>query len=197
MTENVEFQYGRALDFFNQSEIKNIEPQIRAAHEMLHQKTGAGSDFLGWVDLPVNYDKDEFARIKKAAEKIREDSDVLVVIGIGGSYLGAKAAIDFLNGPFYNQTQKPQIIFAGNNISPNYFSGVFSQEMGQTFVEYLTEKRMERAKELLRYSGKRSSEVAYEVGYRDPRYFSFLFKKTQGCTPSSYRAGNGDGHEAK
>ena len=64
-------------------------------------------------------------------------------------------------------------------------------------VEYLTEKRMERAKELLRYSGKRSSEVAYEGGYRDPRYFSFLFKKTQGCTPSSYRAGNGDGHEAK
>lgn len=124
MTENVEFQYGRALDFFNQSEIKNIEPQIRVAHEMLHQKTGAGSDFLGWVDLPVNYDKDEFARIKKAAEKIREDSDVLVVIGIGGSYLGAKAAIDFLNGPFYNQTQKPQIIFAGNNISPNYLNAV-------------------------------------------------------------------------
>ena len=124
MAKNLSFNYQRALDFFRKDELDNLKVQIEAMHNILHNKTGAGNDFLGWVDLPVNYDKDEFARIKKAAEKIRNDSDVLVVIGIGGSYLGAKAAIDFLNGPFYNNTQKPQIIFAGNNISPNYLNSV-------------------------------------------------------------------------
>ena len=108
-----------------------------------------------------------------------------------------KRALRYIDQHYTDENLSLNTVAKAANISPNYFSGVFSQEMGQTFVEYLTEKRMERAKELLRYSGKRSSEVAYEVGYRDPRYFSFLFKKTQGCTPSSYRAGNGDGHEAK
>ena len=108
-----------------------------------------------------------------------------------------KRALRYIDQNYTDENLSLNTVAKAANISPNYFSGVFSQEMGQTFVEYLTEKRMERAKELLRYSGKRSSEVAYEVGYRDPRYFSFLFKKTQGCTPSSYRAGNGDGHEAK
>ncbi len=124
MSQNLSFQYERALDFFRQEELDNVKEQIKVVHDALHNKTGAGNDFLGWVDLPVNYDKEEFVRIKKAAEKIRKDSDVLVVIGIGGSYLGAKAAIDFLNGPFYNNLQKPQIIFAGNNISPNYLTSV-------------------------------------------------------------------------
>ena len=124
MAKNLTFNYQRALDFFRKDELDNLKVQIDAMHNMLHNKTGAGNDFLGWVDLPVNYDKEEFSRIKKAAEKIRNDSDVLVVIGIGGSYLGAKAAIDFLNGPFYNNTEKPQIIFAGNNISPNYLNSV-------------------------------------------------------------------------
>ncbi len=124
MAKNLSFQYERALDFFRGEELDNLKEQIKVVHNALHDKTGAGDDFLGWVDLPVNYDKEEFARIKKAAEKIRKDSDVLVVIGIGGSYLGAKAAIDFLNGPFYNNLQKPQIIFAGNNISPNYLNSV-------------------------------------------------------------------------
>ena len=124
MAQNISFQYERALDFFRKEELDNLKEQIKVVHDALHNKTGAGNDFLGWVDLPVNYDKDEFARIKKAAEKIRRDSDVLVVIGIGGSYLGAKAAIDFLNGPFYNNLEKPQIIFAGNNISPNYLNSV-------------------------------------------------------------------------
>ena len=124
MAQNLSFQYERALEFFRQEELDNLKEQIKAVHHTLHDKTGAGNDFLGWVDLPVDYDKEEFARIKKAAEKIRQDSDVLVVIGIGGSYLGAKAAIDFLNGPFYNNLQKPQILFAGNNISPNYLNSV-------------------------------------------------------------------------
>ncbi len=124
MAQNVSFQYERALDFFRQEELDNLKEQIKVVHDAIHNKTGAGNDFLGWVDLPVDYDKEEFARIKKAAEKIRKDSDILVVIGIGGSYLGAKAAIDFLNGPFYNNLEKPQIIFAGNNISPNYLKSV-------------------------------------------------------------------------
>lgn len=124
MKKNITFRYSKAADFIGESEFKNIAPQISAAHKTLVDKTGAGSDFLGWTDLPLNYDKEEFERIEKAADKIRRDSDVLVVIGIGGSYLGAKAAIDFLTGPFYNYNQKPQIIFAGNNISPNYLNSV-------------------------------------------------------------------------
>ena len=124
MSQNLKFNYKRALGFFNEEELVNLKDQIKTVHNTLHNKTGAGSDFLGWVDLPINYDKEEFARIQKAAEKIRKDSDVLVVIGIGGSYLGAKAAIDFLTGPFYNYTNKTQIIFAGNNISPNYLNSV-------------------------------------------------------------------------
>ncbi len=124
MATNVTFSYQNALGFCSQEEINRLSEQIQAVHNLLHNKTGAGNDFLGWLDLPVDYDKEEFFRIKQAAEKIRKDSEVLVVIGIGGSYLGAKAAIDFLNGPFYNNTQKPQIIFAGNNISPNYLNSV-------------------------------------------------------------------------
>ena len=124
MAQNITFQYQRALEFFRQEELDYFAEQIKTAHRALHEKTGAGNDFLGWVDLPVDYDKEEFSRIKAAAQKIRNDSDVLVVIGIGGSYLGAKAAIDFLTGPFYNYGSKPQIIFAGNNISPNYLNAV-------------------------------------------------------------------------
>jgi glucose-6-phosphate isomerase len=94
---------------------------------MLHNKTGAGNDFLGWLDLPLNYDKEEFARIKAAAQKIRSDSEVLIVIGIGGSYLGAKAAIDMLSHTFYNELPKekrntPKIYFVGNNISSTYIA---------------------------------------------------------------------------
>lgn len=124
MSKNVTFQYDKALGFFNKEEIENLAPQVSAAHNALHNKTGAGNDFLGWVDLPVNYDKEEFERIIAAADRIRENSDVLVVIGIGGSYLGAKAAIDFVTNPFYNYTAKTQIIFAGNNISPNYLNSL-------------------------------------------------------------------------
>lgn len=129
--KNITLDYKSALGFFNEEEIFNVKEQVRAAHNALHNKTGAGSDFLGWVTLPKDYDKEEFARIKAAAEKIRNDSDVLIVIGIGGSYLGAKAAIDFLSGPFYNYTSKTQIFFAGNSISPNYINGLLKAVEGK------------------------------------------------------------------
>ena len=92
----------KTASFVNEHEIAYMEEMVKSAHEKLHNGTGAGNDFLGWVDLPVNYDKDEFARIQKAAEKIKNDSDVLVVIGIGGSYLGARAAIEMLTSSFHN-----------------------------------------------------------------------------------------------
>ena len=119
------FSYQFAKKFFNENELKQIKPYVELANEVLTSKTGAGSDFLGWVDLPETYDKDEFARIKKAAEKIKNDSEVLVVIGIGGSYLGAKAAIEFLSHSFYNNLPKdkrktPEIYFAGTNMSGVY-----------------------------------------------------------------------------
>lgn len=113
--------------FINEDELVNMKPQVTAAHTLLHEKTGPGNDFLGWVNLPSDYDKEEFSRIEKAAEKIKNDSEVLVVIGIGGSYLGAKAALDFLNHSFHNElsTDKrhvPQVFFAGNNISSTYIT---------------------------------------------------------------------------
>ena len=119
------FSYQFAKNFFNEDELKQIKPYVELANEVLTSKSGAGNDFLGWVDLPENYDKDEFARIKKAAEKIKNDSEVLIVIGIGGSYLGAKAAIEFLSHSFYNNLPKdkrktPEIYFAGTNMSGVY-----------------------------------------------------------------------------
>ncbi|WP_438444630.1 glucose-6-phosphate isomerase [Gorillibacterium sp. sgz5001074] len=125
MSGKLKFDYSKALGFVNQHEVDYLAAQVRTAHEQLHQGTGAGSDFLGWVDLPVNYDKEEFARIKSAAEKIQADSDALVVIGIGGSYLGARAAIEMLTHSFYNILPKgkrktPEIYFVGNNISSTY-----------------------------------------------------------------------------
>ncbi len=107
--------------------VARMEPQVKVAHDMLHKKNGPGNDFLGWLDLPTNYDKEEFARIKKAAAKIRKDSDVLVVIGIGGSYLGARAAIELLNHSFANIAPKkvrksPIILFCGNSISATYLA---------------------------------------------------------------------------
>ncbi|WP_455037070.1 glucose-6-phosphate isomerase [Leptotrichia massiliensis] len=123
--EKLNFNYQFAKNFFNENELRQIKPYVELANEVLTSKSGAGSDFLGWVDLPENYDKDEFARIKKAAEKIKNDSEVLIVIGIGGSYLGAKAAIEFLSHSFYNNLPKdkrktPEIYFAGTNMSGVY-----------------------------------------------------------------------------
>ncbi|MFF2481838.1 glucose-6-phosphate isomerase [Paenibacillus sp. NPDC058071] len=125
MSKTVKFDYSKALAFLGQNEIDNLTEQVRLAHNQLHEGTGAGSDYLGWIDLPTNYDKEEFARIKKAADKIKSDSEVLIVIGIGGSYLGARAAIEMLSNSFYNlqtkeQRKTPQVLFAGNNISSTY-----------------------------------------------------------------------------
>lgn len=103
--------------FVSSNDVENIKGEVASAVELLNNRQGAGNDFLGWVDLPVDYDKEEFARIKKAAEKIRNDSEVLIVIGIGGSYLGARAAIEFCKSQNYNYFSKPQIFFAGNTIS--------------------------------------------------------------------------------
>ncbi len=115
----VKFNEKYAEGFFSANELKGIEPQVLSAHKQLSDKSGLGNDFLGWVNLPFDYDKEEFARIKKAAQKIKEDTDVLIVIGIGGSYLGARAAIEFLKSPYYNNLRgdNPEIYFAGNSIS--------------------------------------------------------------------------------
>ena len=114
--------------FIREHEYQAIYPQIQAAHTMLHEKTGLGNDFLGWLDLPVDYDKEEFARIKAAAKRMQEDSDVVIVIGIGGSYLGARAAIEALKGMMYNAKKKktPDIYFVGNSISPAYLQDIIS-----------------------------------------------------------------------
>ena len=125
MREVLRFDYGKAAPFISEEEVVNLKEMAEAARKKVVEKTGAGNDFLGWVDLPINYDKEEFARIKKAAEKIKGDSDVLLVIGIGGSYLGARAAIEFLRHGFYNMLSKedrktPEIYFVGNNISASY-----------------------------------------------------------------------------
>ncbi len=114
--------------FVAQHEIEAMKPQIETAHNTLMQRTGAGNDFLGWLDLPVNYDKEEFARIKAAAERIRKSCDVFIVIGIGGSYLGARAAVELLRSPMYNSLKKdtPDIFYCGNNISPTYLSEILS-----------------------------------------------------------------------
>ena len=108
-----------ARGFVREHELSCMQPQISAAHELLHSGKGAGSDFIGWLDLPVNYDNEEFARIKAAAERIKSSCDILIVIGIGGSYLGARAAVEFIKSPLYNNLKKdtPDIYFLGNSIS--------------------------------------------------------------------------------
>lgn len=129
MSSKVIFDYSKATAFIKDHEVANMKKLVLDAKEELVGRTGAGNDFLGWIDLPVDYDKEEFARIKKAAEKIRQDSDVLVVIGIGGSYLGARAAIEFLGHNFFNMVSKeirkaPEIYFVGNNLSSTYIKGL-------------------------------------------------------------------------
>ncbi|MDE6964329.1 MAG: glucose-6-phosphate isomerase [Lachnospiraceae bacterium] len=121
----VTFDYSKAASFVKEHEVESMKELALDAKELLVSKKGAGNDFLGWIDLPVDYDKEEFDRIKKAAEKIKSDSEVLLVIGIGGSYLGARAAIEFLRHSFYNVVSKeirktPEIYFVGNSISSTY-----------------------------------------------------------------------------
>jgi glucose-6-phosphate isomerase len=135
---HIQFDYSKALTFFGEHEIHYLRDAVKVFHHALHEKTGQGNDFTGWIDLPVDYDKEEFARIQKAAAKIQQDSDVLLVIGIGGSYLGARAAIEMLNHSFYNalpseKRKTPQIIFAGNNISSTYMKDVMDFLDGKDF----------------------------------------------------------------
>lgn len=125
MEKKVSFDYSAISNFVQESEIKMMERIAENAKEQLINKTGAGNDYLGWIDLPIEYDKEEFKRIQKSAEKIKQDSEVFLVIGIGGSYLGARAAIDFLRHSFYNNISKeqrktPEIYYVGNNISSTY-----------------------------------------------------------------------------
>lgn len=127
MAEHVSFDYSLAKGVIGQDELTSMKAAVLAARDTLENKKGAGNDFLGWIDLPEDYEKEEFARIQKAAEKIQSDSEVLVVIGIGGSYLGARAAIEFLRHCFYNSVDKkvrktPEIYYAGNSISGTYLS---------------------------------------------------------------------------
>ena len=125
MDYNISFDYSNARFMVSDDNLKAMSKRVLDAKEVLVSRTGAGNDFLGWLDLPINYDKEEFVRIKKAAKKIQSDSEILIVIGIGGSYLGARAAIEALRHSFYNvipkeQRKTPQIFFAGNNISSTY-----------------------------------------------------------------------------
>ncbi|WEV60938.1 glucose-6-phosphate isomerase [Streptococcaceae bacterium ESL0729] len=124
---HIKFDYSNLAPFVAEHELAYMQDQVTAADKMLREGTGPGSDFIGWLDLPVDYDKEEFARIKETAKKIQSGSDVLIVIGIGGSYLGARAAIDFLNNSFVNLQSKedrkaPQILYAGNSISSSYLA---------------------------------------------------------------------------
>lgn len=138
MLKTVTFDYSKAAGFISAEEIENFKSTVMGARETLINKTGAGNDYLGWIDLPIDYDKDEFERIKKAAAKIQRDSDVLLVIGIGGSYLGACAAIEFLTHSFYNVLDKnkrktPEIYFVGNSISSKYIKDLQDVLEGKDF----------------------------------------------------------------
>ena len=122
--------------------IMEYKDKVEKIHNDLHKRANDSSDFVGWLELPTNYDKKEFARIKKAAKKIKKESDILVVIGIGGSYLGARAVIESLTNTFYNmQTDKqrkfPQILYAGNNLSPNYINDLINYWNDSVFVELI------------------------------------------------------------
>lgn len=135
---HISFDYNTAKDFFTEDEMNKMAPLVKTAHVALHEKTGAGNDFLGWIDLPENYDREEFARIKETAEKIKNNSDILLVIGIGGSYLGARAAIEMLSHSFQNlltkeERQVPQIIFVGHHLSSTYMADLFDLLEGKDF----------------------------------------------------------------
>ncbi len=138
MAQKTSFDFSNAKFMASDADITAIKDSVISARNTLVEKTGAGNDFLGWIDLPIDYDKDEFARIKAAAEKIKSDSDVLLVIGIGGSYLGARAAIEALRHSFYNvitkdQRKTPEIYYCGNNISSTYISELCDVIEGKDF----------------------------------------------------------------
>ncbi|MGN0335279.1 MAG: glucose-6-phosphate isomerase [Lachnospiraceae bacterium] len=138
MANKVTFDYSKVSGVVSADELKSMKAAAELAKDTLVSRYGAGNDFLGWIDLPVNYDKEEFERIKKAAAKIQSDSDVLLVVGIGGSYLGARAAIEFLRHSFYNMVTKeqrktPEIYFVGNSISTRYLADLMDVLEGKDF----------------------------------------------------------------
>lgn len=138
MSSKLQFDYSKALSFLSQHEVDYLSGQVELAHDQLHNQTGAGSDYLGWVELPEKYDREEFARIQAAAKQIQSDSEALVVIGIGGSYLGARAALEMLSHSFYNILPKdkrktPEIYFVGNNISSTYVTHLLQLLEGKDF----------------------------------------------------------------
>ena len=128
---HIQLDYSKTLEFFEKHELEQQQEIVKPIHRTIHEGTGAGHDFLGWLDLPENYDKEEFSRIVEAAKRIKANSDVLVVIGIGGSYLGARAAIEMLTSSFRNNTEYPEIVFVGNHLSSTY-----TQEL----LDYLADK---------------------------------------------------------
>ena len=131
---SVKYNGKHLAKFIRPEEYDTIFPQVELAHQQLESRSGAGNDFLGWLDLPVNYDKEEFTRIKEAAKKIREDSDVLLVAGIGGSYLGARAVVEAVKGLYHNDTEDGlKIYFCGNTISPTYLNDIIKVIKGKRF----------------------------------------------------------------
>ena len=131
---SVKYNVKHLAKFIRPEEYDTIFPQVELAHQQLESRSGAGNDFLGWLDLPVTYDKEEFARIKEAAKKIREDSDVLLVAGIGGSYLGARAVVEAVKGLYHNDTEDGlKIYFCGNTISPTYLNDIIKVTKGKRF----------------------------------------------------------------
>jgi len=139
MTSSLSLNIKNLQEAVNESHINNLKPMITAAHNTLHNRSGAGNEFLGWLDLPTNYDKVEFERVKVAAKRIQENSKVLIVIGIGGSYLGARAVIEAMTGPFFNSMDEdkrkvPAVYFAGNNISSTYLSQLIQLIDGKDFA---------------------------------------------------------------
>ena len=131
---SVKYNGKHLAKFIRPEEYDTIFPQVKLAHQQLESRSGAGNDFLGWLDLPVNYDKEEFTRIKEAAKKIREDSDVLLVAGIGGSYLGARAVVEAVKGLYHNDTEDGlKIYFCGNTISPTALNDIIKLTKGKRF----------------------------------------------------------------
>jgi glucose-6-phosphate isomerase len=132
---SIRFDFTKALPFFEPNELDYLAEYVKTAHRLLHKEMGAGHEFVGWVDLPLDYNKEEFARIKEAASRIRADSDALVVIGIGGSYLGARAAIDMLSHTFHNELSgsavNPQIYYVGQNVSSTYIAHLLEVLQGK------------------------------------------------------------------
>lgn len=130
---HIQLDYSKALSFIGEHELTQQEDLVKLIHQTIHEGTGAGNDFLGWLDLPVDYDKEEFSRIQDAAQCVKQNSEVLVVIGIGGSYLGARAAIEMLTSSFRTNTEYPEIVFVGNHLSSSYTAELIDYLDGKDF----------------------------------------------------------------